>query len=451
VIDIYLQRDSLTLQHCFLPYTSNRKSAGIMIRFILVFIFFTDFQTFAQDVLTPADTTCQQKDLRDLIRQARHKPMKIKVPGASSLLLMPIIGSNPATGFMVGVGGQYAFRMPESRLYSLINGSAQLTTKNQYLFMLKNNIYSRYERIFYTGDWRFLIFSQATYGLGTNSPQGGALDYQYSLYGQETSFDSLAQPMNFNMARLHQSVGFKIAEGIYLGIGYQFDSYFKIKDQKLRLTPGDQLLTSHYLYNTTYGFDIDKYYSSALNASFMIDKRDNMIRPHKGYYLSVGMRGAYRFVGNKNNASMFHGEWRSFHNVSKKDPSHLIALWLLGNFTGAGDFPYMILPATAYDQRGRSARGYTQGRFRGNNFVYSEAEYRFPISKCNGVLGGVLFVNGTTVTNEALDEKLFDSIRGGYGFGLRVMLDKYSRTNLTVDYGFGKQSSGFYLAVSETF
>lgn len=83
--------------------------------------------------------------------------------------------------------------------------------------------------------------------------------------------------------------------------------------------------------------------------------------------------------------------------------------------------------------------------------MYSEAEYRFPISKCGGVLGGVLFVNGTSASNDFLDEKLFDSVRGGYGFGLRVMLDKYSRTNLTVDYGFGKNSSGFYLAVSETF
>jgi outer membrane protein assembly factor BamA len=83
--------------------------------------------------------------------------------------------------------------------------------------------------------------------------------------------------------------------------------------------------------------------------------------------------------------------------------------------------------------------------------MYTEAEYRFPISSCGGVLGGVLFVNATTASNEILDVKLFDAIRAGYGLGLRVMLDKYSRTNLTVDYGFGKQSSGFYLAVSETF
>ena len=61
--------------------------------------------------------------------------------------------------------------------------------------------------------------------------------------------------------------------------------------------------------------------------------------------------------------------------------------------------PYLILPALSYDQRGRSGRGYTQGRFRGTNLVYSEAEYRFPISACGGIIGGVVFANLTTASN----------------------------------------------------
>ena len=111
----------------------------------------------------------------------------------------------------------------------------------------------------------------------------------------------------------------------------------------------------------------------------------------------------------------------------------------------------MILPATAYDQRGRSARGYTQGRYRGNNMVYGEAEYRFPISNCGGIMGGVLFVNGTTANNPGQSLKLFESVKPGYGVGLRVMVDKASRTNLAIDFGMGDKSSGFYLAAAETF
>jgi len=119
------------------------------------------------------DTTCVQKELGDLIRAARNKPAKADLGKAGSILLLPIIGSNPATGFMIGVGGQYAFKTPGADTrYSLISGSAQLTTKNQQLFLLKNSIYTKNNNIFFTGDWRFLIFSQATYGLGTNAPRG---------------------------------------------------------------------------------------------------------------------------------------------------------------------------------------------------------------------------------------------------------------------------------------
>jgi hypothetical protein len=96
--------------------------------------------------------------------------------------------------------------------------------------------------------------------------------------------------------------------------------------------------------------------------------------------------------------------------LSTKNPRHLIAFWLMGDFTPEGKFPYMILPATAYDQRSRSARGFTQGRFRGNNLMYGEAEYRFPISSCErgGLWGGVLFLNATTASNPLQSLGLFE-------------------------------------------
>lgn len=420
---------------------------------MLVLLTFFGFNSVsAQDTLAQqVDTACTQRDLPDVIREWRNKPPKAKPEGASSLLLVPVIGSNPATGFILGVGGQYAFKMPHSTLYSALSGSLQFTTKKQFIFLLKNNIYTKHNRIFFSGDWRYLIYSQSTYGLGTTAPEGGVLDYQYSVGGLETSDDSLTQPMKFNFARLHQSASFKIIENLYLGVGYNLDYYFSIVDEKLKLTPGDTLLTSHYLYSQYYGFDTDKYVFSALNLNFVYDTRDNMINSYKGIYLLASWRGAAEFLGNERAGNFYQVEWRSFHGLSKKDPRHLIAFWLMGNFAPEGEFPYLILPATAYDQRGRSARGYTQGRYRGNNMVYGEAEYRFPIPPCGGILGGVVFVNVTTANNPALDLSLFESIKPAYGAGLRIMVDKYSRTTLAVDFGFGDQSFGFYLAAAETF
>ncbi|HPM32106.1 MAG TPA: BamA/TamA family outer membrane protein [Chryseolinea sp.] len=419
---------------------------------VLLILLFPDGATAQKELTGTSDTTCVQKELGDILRAARNKPPKASAENAGSLLLLPIIGSNPATGFMIGVGGQYAFKRPgEQTLFSLLSGSAQLTTKSQALLLLKNNIYTKNNRIFFSGDWRYLIFSQSTYGLGTKAPEGGVLDYQYSLSGMETTKDSLTQPMKFNFLRIYQSASYNFGKGFYAGIGYNLDYYFNIKDEKLRLDPSDSLITSHYAYSKYYGFDTQKYYSSALNVNLIFDTRDNMINPFKGYYALISWRGSMKLLGNKTNSNFFHVEWRSFHPLSVKNPRHLMAFWLLGDFSPAGEFPYMILPATAYDQRSRSARGYTQGRFRGNEMVYGEAEYRFPLSPCGGVWGGVLFVNATTASNPVQSVKLFQSIKPAYGLGLRVMVDKKSRTNLAVDFGFGDKSSGFYLAASETF
>jgi hypothetical protein len=397
------------------------------------------------------DAVWVQKDLPQIIRTAVHKPPKNKEDNTGSLLLIPIVASNPATGFMLGVGGQYALKMPGSDRYSSFNGSTQFTSKGQKMFFLKNSIYTRDNKFYFNGDWRYMIFSQPTYGLGTDAPEGGILDYQFGLSGIETTYDSLAQPMKFNTAKFYQTVSMEVTDGLYIGFGYNFDSFSKIVDEKLKLNPGDTLLTSHFVYNSYYGFDTKSYYSSAINLNVVFDTRDNMINPYKGYYAMVSWRGGLKLLGNNQNTSFYQVEYRSFHSLSKHIPRHLIAFWAMGNFSANGEFPYLILPATGYDQRGRSGRGYTQGRFRGNNFVYGETEYRFPLSRDGGVLGGVVFVNATTADNPVKQLKLFESVKPGYGFGLRIMADKRSRTNLALDFGFGENSGGFYLSASETF
>ncbi len=395
---------------------------------------------------------CPQRDLGDVVRVVLDKPPKDTSQDGGAILLIPIIGSNPATGFVLGVGGQYAFKAHGNNTrYSMISGSAQFTTKSQQLYLLKNNIYSKNNKIFFTGDWRYLIYSQSTYGLGTNAPEGGILDYQIGVSGLETAIDSLAQPLNFNFLRLYQSVSFNVKKSFYIGVGYYLDSYFDIQDEKLRLNPGDSLITSHYSYSTFYGFDQKKYFSSALGINLVSDTRDNMINAYKGYFAVASWNASIEFLGSDRFANFFSFEWRSFHPLSSRNPRHLLAFWGLVDLTPDGEAPYLTLPATSYDQRSRSGRGYTQGRFRGSKLVYGEAEYRFPISPCGGLWGGVLFINATSANNQIQELDLFQSVKLGYGFGFRLMVDKDSRTNLAIDFGFGEKSFGFYLAASETF
>ena len=149
-------------------------------------------------------------------------------------------------------------------------------------------------------------------------------------------------------------------------------------------------------------------------------------------------------------------EYRDYFNLSKKRPRHLIGLWTYASMVTSGEVPYMDLPAVGWDQFGKSGRGYLQGRFRGKQLVYGELEYRVPLptifKKHPDLFGAVAFVNATTANNTASDIDLFQYIDPAYGLGLRVMVSKKSKANLTLDYAWGKYGSqGFYFGFNETF
>ena len=138
-------------------------------------------------------------------------------------------------------------------------------------------------------------------------------------------------------------------------------------------------------------------------------------------------------------------------NLEKKFPRHLLAFWYYGAFQISGEIPYFELWATGFDQMNSSGRGYKQGRWRGENLVYGEVEYRFPITRCSQVLGGVLFLNASTASSKDQGIPLFAYIRPAGGFGLRIAVDKLNRTNILIDFTLGEQSSGIYFGAQEVF
>ncbi len=107
------------------------------------------------------------------------------------------------------------------------------------------------------------------------------------------------------------------------------------------------------------------------------------------------------------------------------------------------------MPSNGWDIYSNSGRGYIQGRFRGQNMLYDEAEYRFKITS-NGLLGGVVFANAESVSEYPSNKFVY--LDPGEGFGLRLKMNKYSDVNLCVDYGFGLYGSrGFFFNLGEVF
>ena len=62
----------------------------------------------------------------------------------------------------------------------------------------------------------------------------------------------------------------------------------------------------------------------------------------------------------------------------------------------------------------------------------------------------VVFANFESFSN--INTWQFESVAPAGGLGLRIKLNKYSRTNIAIDYGWGRQGSrGFFVTLGEAF
>ncbi|MCK5766131.1 MAG: BamA/TamA family outer membrane protein [Bacteroidales bacterium] len=396
------------------------------------------------------EENCEQQDFRDLFGK-KDKPAK--PPRKTMLLVLPNVSSNPANGFLLGVGGSagWFWGPRETTRVSVIGFSAAVTTKKQFLAFAKSNVYTTDDRFYLQGDWRFYIYKAPTWGLGTNAPDTVDVPSQLSWQGADLEETDGAYPMNYDYIKFHEIINYKVKKYLYAGVGYHLDLYTNIKDNLLELDSLPKQLTPHYLYSKLYDFNPEKYTLSGISLNLAYDSRDNLMNPYKGYYANINYRYNPTFLGSDQNSSSLWLEFRTYVGLSKKTPRHLVAFWVYGNFLITGNQPYLTLMGLGEDQKGRSGRAYVAGRFRGEDLVYGEVEYRFPITQCSKMLGGVLFLNVTTASNRTTNVPLFAYLRPGAGFGFRFMINKHFRTNINFDIGFGHRSKGFYFSGTETF
>jgi hypothetical protein len=156
------------------------------------------------------------------------------------------------------------------------------------------------------------------------------------------------------------------------------------------------------------------------------------------------------WIGSTKNSVQFTTDLRKYISLSDANPETVLALWNWGSYLASGTIPYLELPGTARDGSFRSGRGYTSQYFKGTEFNDTEAEFRFPIL-ANKFLSGVAF-GSLQSANDEQGTKLFQVFQPGYGAGLRVLFNKATRTNLALDYAFGKfGNKGFFLNLNEAF
>jgi hypothetical protein len=393
---------------------------------------------------------CQPKDLIELIWK---KPLLNQNEEKwFNIIVIPFLGYTPATDLQIGAGASCSLKTSLGTKTKLSAGSLQAyyTLEHQLVTQLKTNIFTYRNLWFLQGDLRLYLFQQPTNGLGTSNKNFTPLPTD----PPETRTDIYlhgSYPMKYNWFKFHEIFSTKITSSFYAGLGYHLDYHFDINDEALHTDSGILYTTPHYSYCRKYGFNNETYLSSGISANFVFDTRDNIINPYKGFYVNVNYRTNFTWLGSDQNGSLIWTEFRTYVGFSKRLPRHLIAFWTYGSFQISGKIPYLDLMSNAFDQGNSSGRGYEQGRWRGQDFVYGEVEYRFPISQCSQVLGGVVFVNLTSASSRDQQVPLFGYLKPAGGIGLRVMVNKEDRTNISIDYAIGDGSKGFYFQIAEIF
>lgn len=398
----------------------------------------------------------ESKDFKDVTNKWRNIIDTLTkgelVVGKTYLSILPVVGYAPANGFLAGGAISFSRLMgqpPTNMSTGMLN--FQVTTKGQFIVNARSKIYLPGNKWFLQGDWRLLLFSQPTYGLGINNSEFNKT-HIYINNMDEVSGDTLAEPMKFKLVRFYEEGTLRLGNShIYAGLGIMIDQHFSIIDERLDTVPEspDYFITNHYAYSLKNSFNPLKYGTNGIKITVLIDTRDQISNCYKGYYASISLLNNLKIGNNSKQSMQLLYDARYYLGLSKKTPRHLIAFWSWGSILLNGDVPYLALPSIGWDTYNRSGRGFIQGRYRGLSMIYNEAEYRFPISK-NGLFGGVLYVNATTASNYS--KKLFDKTAFGRGAGVRMQLDKRARTNLTVDIGLGAdRATAIYFNLQETF
>lgn len=413
---------------------------SILLKIItLIFLLFS-FSVISQSK-NDIEPKCSVKSLPELFKK-KDSIYNLKPFKDSFFLVIPIIGSSPATGFLYGAVSQYTFKGKGIKdKYSSFNLGATYTTNKQLLVNAKNTLLLNHNKIYFSGDWRYYIFSQDNYGLGSDIIVTARDNSDFVL-------DALAQPMDYDYLKFHQTVSFRIAGDFYAGGGVHIDGYTNIKDKMLDVP--NSVLTEHYKYNKKYGFSTNEYYINGLSLNFVFDSRDNQVNANNGWYGNINFRANPTFDENQASSSVLFTEFKYYIPLSERNLQHVLAFWTYGQFLTHGDLPYLNLPSLGWDKTSRGGRGYTQGLLRGQNLAYLESEYRFPIT-CNQLISGTVFANFTTASDKDRQIKLFHSVQPAIGIGLRILIDKATRTNLILNQAWGRHSKAFYLNAGEAF
>lgn len=174
------------------------------------------------------------------------------------------------------------------------------------------------------------------------------------------------------------------------------------------------------------------------------DTRDMIVNARSGMLLELSWLEYPSSWTTGTGYSILNFDYRQFESLGSIDK---VLAWNIRSRLGFGDIPYNQLSVAG---SGNDLRGYYDGRYRDQSSASAMIEYRHTFKKATGLSkhGFVLWTGAGQIfhSNESFDiDHTLPVMGAGYRFAIQP------RINIRVDAGFGKNSSAFYINITEAF
>lgn len=325
---------------------------------------------------------------------------------------LPLLFYTPETRFGFGASVFCTFNFKNDSAFAPRSNVSLLfayTLNKQIMSSLPFNLFLKNREYQVYGELTYNKYFFNFYGVGNDQPPGFVERFGYEL------------------PRIRLTAVKRIAPRFYLGPRYAYDK-FSLFD----LDTSGQLIKGEIPGSrggTVSGFGLVALY----------DSRDNVYSPSRGFWGELVVYHDDPLTGSSFNYTRITLDVCKYFSYKK----NIFALNAYTLYSDA-ELPFFQMAALGGSRR---MRGFYEGRYRGNNALVFQAEYRRQLI---GILGFTVFADIGQVAHR-YDAFHPDNWRYTYGVGLRLMSDKIQKINLRIDIGVGNNKLLPYFTIGEAF
>jgi hypothetical protein len=363
----------------------------------------------------PADG--QRHNPNFLRRYVNHLVNDTTAISRPQFLIYPTIGFAPETSWEFGVSTVFVFyanRDTTNRL-SEVNAFTFITLEKQYGLWVDHALYSQGNKWFSLGRMRFQSFPLLYHGIGPDSPE-----------------EHVAQ-VNATLFQWRERMLRKVHGSIFSGIEIDYQHLGSVE-----FIPNSNAIIEH-----PRGSDGSS--NLGLGAGVLFDNRHNILNVRKGFFSELAFLNYHHAWGSDHSFTSILSDTRLYRPINNRD---VLAVQLLGQFN-IGGTPFNQLAMLGGES---IMRGYYLGRYRDNNQLAVQAEYRFlplPLGFSKR-WGAAVFSGVGSVFNEIKGLKSENFVWSG-GAGLRFLLFPKKDVYTRLDVAFTREGTGVYFFIGEAF